>query len=131
MRSQVLFAALVIAAVAGPAAAAQAETFDLVCTGQTVDAAGVSTPFDTRLSVDLTGKHWCDRQVGCPYVFPVLARRGEKLQLLAVKTPLNEAVFDVNLKTGAFTRNTRIPDRPNSPTAAKGLCKPASFTPFG
>ena len=103
---------------------------DLICSGQVADAAGATKPFTTQISLDLKAKRWCDRQAGCPYVFPILARHGDDLQLLAVKTPLNEAAFDVDLKTGSFARSTRIPDRSDSATAAKGVCKPATFTPL-
>ncbi len=131
MRHDLLLAVLLFTAAAGAANAAESDFFDLVCTGQTVVGNGPPQQFKTRLSVDLQTKRWCDQQVGCPYVFPILARHGDDLQLLAVKTSLNEAAFDVNLKTGAFTRNTRIPDRPDSPTSASGVCKRAAFTPFG
>lgn len=131
MRLKLLKAALLVTLTASVAHAAPTAVMDLVCTGQAVDAAGASTPFETRISVDLEAKRWCDRKVGCPYVFPIRARDGDDVQLLAVKTPLNEAAFDVNLKTGAFTRSTRIPDRPDTPTSAKGVCTRAAFTPFG
>lgn len=131
MGLKLLNAALLVTLTASVAHAAPISAMDLVCTGQAVDAAGASTPFKTRISMDLEAKRWCDRQVGCPYVFPILARRGDDVQLLAVKTPLNEAAFDVNLKTGAFARSTRIPDRPDTPTSAKGVCKREAFTPFG
>ena len=130
MRHRVLIAALVLAVTSTSANAAQTVALDLICTGQVADAAGAVKPFTTQISLDLQAKRWCDRQAGCPYVFPILARHGDDLQLLAVKTPLNEAAFDVDLKTGAFVRNTRIPDRSDSATAAKGVCKPAAFTPL-
>ena len=123
-------AALSATAIAAAANAAQPTAMDLVCTGHVADAAGAAMPFTTRISIDLQAKRWCDRQAGCPYVFAILARRGDDLQLLAVKTPLNEAAFDIDLRTGAFARTTRIPDRPDSPTSAKGVCTPAPFTPF-
>ena len=131
MRLKFLNAAVLMALMGATAHAAPKAGMDLVCTGQAVDAAGASTPFETRISVDLESKRWCDRQVGCPYVFPIRAHHGDDIQLLAVKTPFNEAAFDVNLKTGAFARSTRIPDRPDTPTSAKGVCTRAAFTPFG
>lgn len=115
---------------AGTAGAAEPPSFDLICTGQSILATGAPQPFVTRLSIDLAGRRWCDQQVGCPYVFPIAARRGDDLELLAVKTPLNEAAFDVDLKSGVFKRQTRIPDRPESPVSAIGACARAPFTPF-
>lgn len=130
-RRVVPFAIFVASIAASTAvAAARPTTFDLVCKGQMTDADGVAQPFSDRLSVDMRAQRWCDRQVGCPYVFPIRAQHGDRLQLLAVKTPYNEAAFDVDLKTGDFTRSTRIPDRPRSPTAAKGVCTPTAFTPL-
>lgn len=120
----------IFAMVSLAAAAARAEppsSFDLVCTGELTSAKGES-PFSERLSVDLAHMRWCDRTAGCPYVLPVLAERPDDLQLLAVKTPYNEAALDVDLKSGAFIRSTRIPERLDSATTAKGYCTPAAFT---
>lgn len=126
MHHRILLAALVVTAAATSAGASQPVAMNLVCEGQVADDAGNLKPFMTQISVDLKSKHWCDQGVGCPYSFPILAQHGDDLQLLAVKTPFNEAAFDLNLKTGAFARVTRIPDRPNSLASAKGVCKPTS-----
>ena len=122
--------ALVLAAVSG-SARAPAARFDLVCSGQIVDATGVAHAWTDRLSLDLESNRWCDQTAGCPYRIPVAARGGDHLQLLKVKTPYNEVTMSVDLTTGAISRITRIPDRPDSLMSSKGICEKANFTPPG
>lgn len=130
MRPLLIPASLLLAGLASSAVAAPAGTaFDLICVGREVGHGGEGA-FADRISVDLATMRWCDRQAGCPFIIKIPRRQGDRLTLLAAKTPYNEAEFEVDLKSASFSKATRIPDRPGSEIAAKGVCSVAPFTPL-
>jgi hypothetical protein len=129
-------AAFGMAAAASVQAASRSQ-FDLICTGtnQHIDPNTVATyvvdttPITLRLSIDLKTKHWCYRSAGCKARLPVSSVQGDTVHLLAVKTELNEASFDVDRSTGAYVRRLYTPQYPQ-PMMSKGSCVTAPFTPL-
>jgi len=119
------------------ARAADQMKFDLVCTGTAthIDAnASASyvvdtTPMAMRLSIDLKAKRWCYRDTQCNMTFPVASVENDTVHLLAVKTDLNEASFDVSRSTGVYSRRVFIPQY-SIPILSTGSCVAAPFTPI-
>jgi len=121
----------------GVASATSQSRFDLVCTGTNmhIDAAASpsyvtdTTPITMRLSIDLKAKRWCYRDVQCSSRLPISSVEGDKLHLIAVKTDLNEANFDVDRSTGAYSRRLFTPQY-SQPMLSSGVCTVAPFTPI-
>jgi hypothetical protein len=119
------------------ASAATQSRFDLICTGTNmhIDAAASpsyvtdTTPISMRLSIDLRAKRWCYRDAHCSPRLPISSIEGDKLHLIAVKTELNEANFDVDRSTGAYSRRLYTPQYPQ-PMLSSGTCAMAPFTPI-
>jgi len=119
------------------ASAASQSRFDLICTGTNthIDAAASpsyvtdTTPITMRLSVDLKSRRWCYRDARCSMKLPVSSIEGDELHLIAVKTDLNEANFDVDRSTGAYSRRLYTPQY-SEPMLSKGTCVVAPFTPI-
>ena len=138
MGARIPLAAIALVLFLGTAAhAAGPMRFDLVCTGTAthIDAnASPSYVVDTapiamRLSVDLNAKRWCYRDAQCNMTFPVASVESDMVHLLAVKTDLNEASFDYNRSTGAYSRRLFTPQF-SVPTLSSGACVTAPFTPI-
>jgi len=119
------------------AQAADQMKFDLVCTGTAthIDADASASyvvdtsPINMRLSVDLKAKRWCYRDAQCNMTFPVASVENDTMHLLAVKTDLNEASFDVVRSTGAYSRRFFTPQY-SIPMLSTGTCAIAPFTPI-
>jgi len=120
------------------ASAASQSRFDMICTGtnmhiDTADSPSYvtdTTPISMRLSVDLKAKRWCYRDdAHCGPRLPISSIEGDKLHLIAVKTDLNEANFDIDRSTGAYSRRLYTPQYPQ-PMLSSGVCTVAPFTPI-
>jgi hypothetical protein len=117
MRVQLACGAIALVAlfIRTPAQAADQVRFDLLCT--------------MRLSVDLKAKRWCYRDAQCSMTFPVASVENDTIHLLAVKTDLNEASFDIVRSTGAYKRRFFTPQY-SIPMLSTGICVVAPFTPI-
>jgi hypothetical protein len=139
MRVQLACGAIALVAlfIRTPAQAADQVRFDLLCTGTAshIDANATATyvvdaaPITMRLSVDLKAKRWCYRDAQCSMTFPVASVENDTIHLLAVKTDLNEASFDIVRSTGAYKRRFFTPQY-SIPMLSTGICVVAPFTPI-
>jgi hypothetical protein len=127
MHRALILTAAFIALTTSPAWAAQTQQFDLVCSG-TITTDGETKPASSTLSVNGVTKRWCYRDSGCAMTFGIASMTPIAVQLLAVKTPLNEVNFLVDLKTEKYTETIIIPG--HSKSSMSGVCKMAPFTPF-
>jgi len=119
-----------LSAAAAPVMAAPPAKFDLICAGDSSPDGPQSKTIALHLSIDQGAKRWCYRDVGCPTVFPIVSIAAGKLTLLAVKTPYNEASFQIDLGSGDYVRANTSPAHPDAASSDSGHCQRGAFTPL-
>jgi hypothetical protein len=124
--------AMAIALLAGPAAAADLQRFDLTCEIKETSSLkpGVVSTLTRHLSVDLTARRWCLRDEGCRELLPIAAVSASAFHLADVDDATTTRTTVIDRRTWRWTNHATLKRPMRATGGSEGVCRVGAFTPF-